>query len=81
MCAEQRALRYEPGNLLRDSDRVSLCELLDRILNKGVVAVGHVTISVAGVDLIYLGLEVVLSSVQPQYDNCAPAGATLRWNA
>ncbi len=49
---------------LHDSECVSLCELLDRVLNKGTVIVGQVTISVADVDLLYLGLEVVLSSTE-----------------
>lgn len=43
---------------------VSLCEVLDRVLNTGVVVVGEVVISVAGVDLIYLGLQLVLTSVE-----------------
>lgn len=42
---------------------VPLVELVDRLLNRGVVLTGELTISVAGVDLIYLGLSVVLSSV------------------
>jgi hypothetical protein len=42
----------------------SLLELVDRLLHKGVVLVGQATISVAGVDLIYLGLNVVLSAVE-----------------
>ncbi|OLC20038.1 MAG: hypothetical protein AUH33_04620 [Chloroflexi bacterium 13_1_40CM_68_21] len=41
----------------------SLLELVDRLLHKGVVLAGEATISVAGVDLIYLGLNVVLASV------------------
>ena len=45
-------------------ERVSLCEALDRILNKGAVVVGEVTISVADIDLIYLGLQVVLTSIE-----------------
>lgn len=49
----------DPGN----EEHVSLCETLDRVLNKGVVVVGDVFISVAGVDLIYVGLNLVLSSV------------------
>jgi len=40
-----------------------LSELLDRALNKGVVLWGDATISVAGVDLIYVGLKVLLASV------------------
>jgi hypothetical protein len=43
---------------------VSLSEVLDRVLNKGVVVAGEVVISVAGVDLVYLGLNVLLTSVQ-----------------
>ena len=42
----------------------SLCELLDRVLNTGVVVVGDIVISVAGVDLIYLNLQLLLSSVE-----------------
>jgi gas vesicle structural protein len=42
----------------------SLLELVDRLLNKGVVLAGEATISVAGVDLIYLGLNVVLAAVE-----------------
>lgn len=40
-----------------------LVELLDRILNKGVVVHGEISISVANVDLIYLGLNVLLTSI------------------
>jgi hypothetical protein len=43
---------------------ISLLELLDRALDKGVVLWGDVTISVADVDLVYLGLKVLLSSVE-----------------
>jgi hypothetical protein len=43
---------------------VSLCEALDRVLNTGVVALGDVTLSVADVDLIYLGLQLVVTSVE-----------------
>ncbi len=47
-----------------DLHEVTLCEALDRILNKGAVIIGEVTISVANVDLIYLGLQIVLSSIE-----------------
>jgi len=46
-----------------DRDQLALSELLDRALNKGVVLWGDATISVAGVDLIYVGLKVLLASV------------------
>jgi len=42
----------------------SVLELVDRLLHKGVVLIGEATISVAGVDLIYLGLNVVLAAVE-----------------
>ena len=47
-----------------DQAGVYLCEVLDRVLNKGVVLAGDLTISVADVDLIYLGLELVLTSIE-----------------
>ncbi len=50
-------------NELVRAKEVTLLEVLDRILDKGVVIRGDITISVADVDLIYLGLELVLTSV------------------
>jgi gas vesicle structural protein len=47
-----------------EMEQVSLCEALDRILNKGAVISGAVTISVANIDLIYLGLQMILSSLE-----------------
>lgn len=44
--------------------RVSLSETLDRVLNKGAVVVGDVIISVADIDLVYLGVNLVLCSVE-----------------
>jgi hypothetical protein len=43
---------------------VTLLELLDRVLDKGVVLSGDITLSVADVDLVYVGLRVLLSSVE-----------------
>lgn len=59
----------EQGGELELSDsfaeeHVSLCEALDRILNKGAVIQGDLMISVADVDLLYLGLRVVLTSIE-----------------
>jgi hypothetical protein len=44
-------------------DPQSLADLVNRLLDRGVVITGDVTISVAGVDLVYLGLNAVLTSV------------------
>jgi gas vesicle structural protein len=41
---------------------IALVELLDRVLDKGVIISGDITISVADVDLIYLGLRVLLTT-------------------
>lgn len=49
---------------LEDVEEMTLLELTDRLLHRGVVLTGEATISVAGVDLIYLGLNVVLSAVE-----------------
>ena len=43
---------------------LSLLDLADRLLNRSVVVAGEATISVAGIDLIYLGLNLVLASVE-----------------
>ena len=45
-------------------DELSLLELADRLLNRGVVLTGEAVLSVGGVDLIYLGLNVVLTAVE-----------------
>jgi len=52
------------GEDLDDDRHVSLCETLDRVLNKGVVVAGDVVISVADIELIYLNLRLMLSSVE-----------------
>jgi gas vesicle structural protein len=43
--------------------QITLLELVDRVLNKGVVLTGDITLSVADVDLVYVGLRVLLASV------------------
>lgn len=42
----------------------SMLDILDHVLNAGVVLHGSIVISVAGVDLVYLGLNAVLTSVE-----------------
>lgn len=43
---------------------VTLIELVNRVLDRGVIVSGEVLISVAGVDLVYLGLELCLTSIE-----------------
>lgn len=45
------------------SQPVSLCETLDRLLSTGVVLLGGATISVAEIDLIYVGVQLVVTSI------------------
>ena len=50
----------EPARPLEE--QVTLLELVDRVLNKGVVLSGDITLSVADVDLVYISLRVLLAS-------------------
>jgi hypothetical protein len=43
-----------------DASEETLLDLLDNLLNKGVMANGDVTLGVAGIDLIYLRLSALL---------------------
>ena len=43
---------------------LSLLETLDHVLNRGLVIAGEITIAVADVDLIFVGLNVLVSSVE-----------------
>ncbi len=49
---------------LRPERNLTLCETLDRVLNKGVVVAGEIIISVADIDLVYLNVQVLLASVE-----------------
>jgi hypothetical protein len=62
-------------NVLADlggGDEISLLDILDHVLNAGVVIHGSLVISLAGVDLIYLGLNVVLTSVETALRHLQP---------
>jgi hypothetical protein len=60
---------FEALETLGGEDEVSLLEILDHVLNSGVVIHGSLVISLAGVDLVYLGLNVVLTSVETALSN------------
>ena len=42
---------------------IALIDLLDRLLSGGVVLSGDITLAVADVDLVYVGLRALISSV------------------
>jgi hypothetical protein len=48
----------------RRAREVSLVDLVDRLLDGGVVIHGDITIAVADVDLLYVGLRALVSSVE-----------------
>ncbi|MGG3625123.1 gas vesicle protein [Bacillus gobiensis] len=50
--------------LAEENKDVSLIDILDVILDKGVAIKGDLIISIAGVDLVYLDLRVLIASVE-----------------
>ena len=51
-----------------EESELSLLETLDHVLNSGIVIAGEITISVAGVDLLFIGLNLLLTSVETARD-------------
>ncbi len=51
-------------NSIQQSKEVTILEILDRVLNKGVILTGDIVISVADIDLVYVGVKLMLSSVE-----------------
>jgi hypothetical protein len=51
-------------NVFDRSKDITILELLDRVLTKGVILTGDLVISVADIDLVYLGVKLMLSSVE-----------------
>lgn len=62
----EAARRRNEANLerARRARQVSLVDLVDRLLDGGVVIHGDITIAVADVDLLYVGLRALVSSVE-----------------
>jgi hypothetical protein len=57
--SKRRSADEEPPELLEQSD-ASLLEVVDHLLNQGVMISGDVMLGIADVDLIYLRLQAVL---------------------
>jgi hypothetical protein len=51
-----------------ERDDVTLLDVLDRVLDKGIVLTGNLTISVAGVDLIFVDLALVIGQCMRKLD-------------
>ena len=56
-----------------DARHLVLGDLINRVLDKGVVISGHVTISVADIDLLMVDLRLLLTSVQTALERSTPA--------
>lgn len=54
-------------------NNASLCDLLDRLINVGVVARGSIIISVAGIELIYIELSLLIATVESAFGDHPPA--------
>ena len=52
------------GDEFVDSTQLELTDLINRVLDKGAVIAGSVTISVGDIDLIQLDLTVVLTAIE-----------------
>lgn len=55
--------RHEDLALADRGDTTTLVDLLDRVIDRGVVVQGDVILQVAGVDLVHVGLRVVLRGI------------------
>jgi gas vesicle structural protein len=49
---------------LVQAQELTLLDLVDRAVDHGVILTGDITIAVADIDLIYVGLQVLLASVE-----------------
>jgi hypothetical protein len=63
-----------PGPALLEQADVSLLDVIDHVLNQGVVISGEITIGVADVDLIYVQLQALICSA----DRARSSGAAFR---
>ena len=60
MAPPKRPSRATISDEILDAPQTSVLDLIDELLNKGVMANGDVTLGVAGIDLIYLRLSALL---------------------
>jgi hypothetical protein len=58
-----------------DRGRLVLSDLINRVLDKGVVISGQVTISVADIDLIAVDLRLLITSIQTAIARSADSGS------
>jgi hypothetical protein len=59
-----------------ESTDLTLLDLIDHVLNTGVIIRGNLVLSLAGVDLVYLGLDLIVTSVETALRHIAKPGET-----
>jgi hypothetical protein len=47
-----------------ESADLTLLDLIDHVLNTGVIIRGNLVLTLGGVDLVYLGLDLIVTSVE-----------------
>ncbi|PWU69786.1 gas vesicle protein [Gracilibacillus dipsosauri] len=60
-----------------ENKEIALIDILDVILDKGIAIKGDLIISIAGVDLVYLDLRVLISSVEKLVQSYEGNGAVV----
>jgi hypothetical protein len=76
MARGSRPEKATAADQVLDGSESTLLDLLDNLLNKGVMANGDVTLGVAGIELIYLRLSALLCAadrILPSNDEATPA--------
>lgn len=68
----ERAVAVRDDPRLPPSERVALVDLLDRLLAGGVVIVGDVVISIAGIDLVRVSLRALITTVREECHDIVP---------
>jgi hypothetical protein len=53
-----------PVEVREEAQEVTLMDLVDRAIEHGAILAGDITIAVANIDLIYVGLEVLIASIE-----------------
>jgi hypothetical protein len=61
-------------SLERASNRASLIDVLDHVLDKGIVIDAWVRVSLVGIDLLTIEARVVVASIQTYLNQATPIG-------
>ena len=54
-----------------DTEQLVLSDLLNRVLDRGVVISGTVVVSVAGIDLLRVGLNIFIAAIETELQKAA----------